>query len=143
MDQNIQAGSDSAGIKYGGFWIRLLASLVDGILLLVLLSPITGWSFSNYEISSTYYPVQVLIGWLYSAVLESSNKQATVGKMIFGLRVTDNNGNRISFGRATGRHFAKIISGFILGIGFIMIAFTDKKRGLHDMIAGTLVVYKK
>ena len=78
-------------------------------------------------------------GWLYEAFLESSSYQATQGKMIFGMKVTDLEGNRISFERATGRHFAKIVSGMILCIGFIMVGFTERKQGLHDMLAGTLV----
>ncbi len=78
--------------------------------------------------------------WLYESLMESSSYQATLGKMIFGMKVTDLYGNRISFGRATGRHFAKIISAVILFVGFIMVGFTDRKQGLHDMIAGTLVL---
>ena len=78
-------------------------------------------------------------GWLYSAMMESSSRQATVGKMAFGMKVTDLQGQRLSFGLATGRHFAKILSGLILCIGFIMVGFTEKKQGLHDMIVGTLV----
>jgi uncharacterized RDD family membrane protein YckC len=78
-------------------------------------------------------------GWLYEALMESSSYQATLGKMIFGMKVTDLYGNRISFGRATGRHFAKILSGLILCIGFIMVGLTERKQGLHDLIAGTLV----
>ena len=70
----------------------------------------------------------------------SSEKQATVGKMVLGMVVTDVNGGRISFGRATGRHFAKWLSALILGIGFLMAAFTERKQALHDMIADTLVV---
>jgi len=80
--------------------------------------------------------------WLYEAFMESSSYQATVGKMIFGMKVTDLNGNRISFERATGRHFAKWLSGVILGIGYIMVAFTERKQGLHDILAGTLVPRK-
>jgi uncharacterized RDD family membrane protein YckC len=59
--------------------------------------------------------------------------------MIFGMKVTDLHGNRISFARATGRHFAKILSTMILFIGFIMVGFTERKQGLHDILAGTLV----
>ena len=81
-----------------------------------------------------------MIGWLYFALMESSERGATVGKMALGLRVVTSNGQRLSFMNATGRYFAKIISAIILGIGFLMIAFTDKKRGLHDMIASTLVI---
>ena len=77
--------------------------------------------------------------WLYEAALESSSYQATLGKMIFGMKVTDLAGNRISFARATGRHFAKLISGLVLCIGFIMVGFTERKQGLHDLLAGTLV----
>jgi uncharacterized RDD family membrane protein YckC len=78
--------------------------------------------------------------WLYYALMESSKNQATVGKLALGLKVTDEKGKRISFGRASGRFFAKILSSIILGIGFLMIAFTEKKQGLHDEIAGCLVV---
>ena len=81
----------------------------------------------------------IAASWLYEALMESSSYQATLGKMIFGMKVTDLYGNRISFARATGRHFAKILSGMILCIGFIMVGFTERKQGLHDLIAGTLV----
>lgn len=84
----------------------------------------------------------ILVSWLYYAIMESSSKQGTLGKMATGLKVTDLNGNRISFGRASGRYFGRILSGIILDIGFLMIAFTQKKQGLHDMIAETLVVKK-
>ncbi len=78
--------------------------------------------------------------WLYYALMESSKYQATLGKMAVGARVTDLEGNRISFARATGRYFGKIISGMILMIGYIMAGFTEKKQALHDMIANTLVI---
>jgi uncharacterized RDD family membrane protein YckC len=81
----------------------------------------------------------LLGGWLYEALMESSSYQATLGKMILGMKVTDLYGNRISFGRATGRHFAKILSGMVLCIGFIMVGLTQRKQGLHDLLAGTLV----
>jgi uncharacterized RDD family membrane protein YckC len=84
--------------------------------------------------------VLIIFGsWLYEAFMLSSPYQATLGKMIFGMKVTDLSGNRISFGRATGRHFAKWLSGMILCIGFIMVGLTERKQGLHDMLAGTLV----
>jgi uncharacterized RDD family membrane protein YckC len=75
--------------------------------------------------------------------MESSYLQATLGKMAIGIVVTDLEGKRISFARATGRHFAKIISGFILFIGYIMAGFTQKKQALHDLIADCLVVKKE
>jgi uncharacterized RDD family membrane protein YckC len=77
--------------------------------------------------------------WLYEAFMLSSPYQATLGKMIFGMKVTDLYGNRLSFARATGRHFAKWLSTMFLGIGYIMVGLTERKQGLHDMLAGTLV----
>ena len=82
--------------------------------------------------------VNGLIGWIYFAGLESM-AGATLGKMVFGLQVTDENGNSISFLRATGRYFAKIISALIFCIGYLMVAWDDRKQGLHDKMAGTLV----
>jgi uncharacterized RDD family membrane protein YckC len=83
-----------------------------------------------------------LVAWLYWAQMESSPWQATLGKKLLGLKVTDLRGRRISFPRATGRHFAKNISALILLIGFLMAGFTEKKQTLHDMIARCLVVRK-
>lgn len=71
--------------------------------------------------------------------MESSKYQGTIGKKVLGIIVTDENGNRITFGRATGRYFAKIISGMTLWVGYIIAGFTDKKQALHDIIANTLV----
>jgi uncharacterized RDD family membrane protein YckC len=85
----------------------------------------------------------LVAGWIYEAAMQSSSKQATLGKMIFGLQVTDLNGQRISFARATGRHFAKYVSGMILFIGYIMAGFSERKQALHDVIAGTLVRYAR
>jgi uncharacterized RDD family membrane protein YckC len=132
-------------VIYPGFLIRLVASVIDGILFLIVafvLGLIIGIFFDPEDIVYivTGYAVPVIMLWLYYAIMESSPRQATLGKMALGIIVTDNKGNRISFGRATGRYFAKIISTLILLIGFIMIAFTKRKQGLHDMIAETLVV---
>ena len=72
--------------------------------------------------------------------MESSHRQATLGKMLLGLQVTDLEGNRISFGVATGRHFAEYLSALTLGLGYIMNVFTDKRQCLHDKVARTLVL---
>ena len=80
------------------------------------------------------------ISFIYYAVLESSEQQATWGKRLIGLRVTDLDGGQISFGRAAGRFFAKIVSYLTLLIGFLMQPFTTRKQALHDILAGTLVV---
>jgi Tfp pilus assembly major pilin PilA/uncharacterized membrane protein YeaQ/YmgE (transglycosylase-associated protein family) len=81
-----------------------------------------------------------VIGWLYFALMESSAGQGTIGKRVVGIVVTDLNGDRIGFGRATGRYFGKILSSIILLIGYLMAAFTQRKQGLHDMLASTLVL---
>lgn len=81
-----------------------------------------------------------MLGWLYFALCESSVWQATLGKLALGIRVTDLQGHRISFPRALGRYPAKMLSAIILGIGFLMVAWTQRKQGLHDMIVGTLVL---
>jgi uncharacterized RDD family membrane protein YckC len=81
-----------------------------------------------------------MMNWIYYAALESSSWQATLGKKILGLRVTDLAGNRISFARASGRFFGMILSSMILGIGFLMAGFTARKQALHDILAGCLVL---
>ena len=133
-------------VAYGGFWIRVVAYIIDGILLTIVCGVVDRLLGINILASDWdhYDPmanvISLVIGWLYFALLESSERGATVGKMVMGLRVVTSDGRRLSFMNATGRYFAKILSAIILCIGFIMVAFTDKKRGLHDIIAGTLVI---
>src|ERR1700677_877989 len=88
--------------------------------------------------------LSAVVSWIYHAWMESSQYQGTLGKMALGLIVTDLNDQPVTFGRATGRFFAKIITGLIpLGIGYIMAGFTEKKQALHDMIASCLVLRKR
>jgi uncharacterized RDD family membrane protein YckC len=87
--------------------------------------------------------VSLLLDWLYFAGFECSSAQATPGKMALSLVVTNLDRERISFGRATARYFSKILSTLTLCIGYMMIGFTAKKQGLHDMIAGTLVFQRQ
>jgi uncharacterized RDD family membrane protein YckC len=82
------------------------------------------------------------LNWLYEAGFTSSARQATPGKMALSLVVTDLAESRISFGRASGRHFAKYLSSFTLLIGYLIQPFTEKRQALHDLLAGTLVVRK-
>jgi uncharacterized RDD family membrane protein YckC len=84
--------------------------------------------------------VSIIVTWLYFAILESSGWQATYGKRALGIMVTDVAGRRIGFGRATARHFAKLLSGLFAGVGFLMIAWSSQRQGLHDGLAKTLVV---
>ncbi|MFD0671876.1 RDD family protein [Cohnella sp. GCM10027633] len=124
---------------YAGFWRRALAVLVDGLILLLpimLLSRI----LLGPDASDDNNWVEFIVMLLYKSLMESSAKQATLGKMLIGIKVTDEDGGRISFGRAAGRHLASILSGIILFIGFMMAGWTEKKQALHDLIAKTLVV---
>ena len=132
------------GTTYAGFWRRFAAWILDGLLLSIVTLPFTlqvgGDAAAEAARTSIAGTISTVVGWLYYALMESSAKQATVGKMALGIIVTDLEGRRIGFGRATGRYFAKILSALILGIGFLMAAFTERKQGLHDMVASTLVV---
>ena len=133
-------------MRYAGFWIRFWAAAVDGLIFLPLMLVNAGIAATGWNSVSVYVVdliISFLIGWLYSALFESSGWQATPGKRLMGIHVTDLNGNRISFARATGRHFSKYISGLIFGIGYIMAGITDKKQGLHDKMADTLVLRGK
>lgn len=120
--------------QYAGFWNRFAASWLNGIITTIAGSIITvivvmlyaaggggseGGAVIGFFISSIF-------GWLYFAILESSAKQATLGKMAVGVVVTDLNGNRLTFGKATARYFAKYLSIMTLLIGYIMAAFTEK-----------------
>jgi uncharacterized RDD family membrane protein YckC len=87
-----------------------------------------------------WYSVPLTVNWLYRAIMESSNKQATIGKLLLKVRVADLAGNRISFWRATVRHFSKMISSSILLTGFLMAGWTKKKQALHDKVSGCLVI---
>jgi uncharacterized RDD family membrane protein YckC len=152
---------------YAGFWLRFLAYLIDSVLagivfgifaLLVVAIMGVGYfraMFEGLNGEDSTIPVafislillasalSIVITWVYYAWMESSQYQGTLGKMALGLIVTDLQGRPISFARASGRFFAKIITGMIpLGIGYIMAGFTEKKQALHDMIAGCLVLRK-
>jgi uncharacterized RDD family membrane protein YckC len=145
---------------YAGFWRRVLASIIDGIIftpvVFVLAAVIAmvvpaanhageaGEAMVGLLIAGYMMMIGVALvgGWLYYTLMESSRHRATLGKMVAGIQVTDLNGSQISFARANGRYFAKYISGMILYLGFVMAGFTEKKQALHDIIAGSLVIRK-
>src|SRR5207253_11342320 len=83
--------------------------------------------------------LQMIVGWLYSALFVSSSSRATLGKRLFDLQVTDERGRQVSFSRATARHFARKLVFPTLTYGFLMMAATEKRQALHDLMAGTLV----
>jgi uncharacterized RDD family membrane protein YckC/Tfp pilus assembly protein PilE len=138
-------------IVYAGFWRRYLALMLDSLILglpLVLLAVMLVWMAGVSGLSSgTPSPLTglaYLVYWiaapLYYALQESSGHQATLGKRALGIKVTDRDGRRLSFGNALGRWFAAILSYLTLYIGFLMAAFTQRRQALHDIVADTLVV---
>ena len=147
----------SPSFDYAGFWRRFVASIIDGILLNIVNVTIEVMVYLLYEripydaetsppwlvliilIVSPLWLV-VMVDWLYNAGLESSAWQATPGKRALGIKVTDLNGNRISFGRATVRFVAHLVSVVTLLIGYLIQPFTAKRQALHDLIARTLVI---
>jgi uncharacterized RDD family membrane protein YckC len=159
-----QAPAARPAVAYAGFWLRFVAFIIDQLLLyfvgMILFLPFAASMSMGMRGMMTGRPpnleellpmihamlrlalLRMVIHWLYYSLLESSAWQGTLGKKALGLEVTDLDGNRISFGRATGRFFAKIISSIILFIGYIMAGFTEKKQALHDILAGTLVIRK-
>jgi len=133
---------------YAGFWRRFFALLIDTVILFPLVYISLYFLFStpgiidNETAVLAWYVFWAVMVWGYFAGLESSSLQATLGKAALGIVVTDHLGHRVNFGRATGRHFGKWLSTLIVGIGYLLAAFTPQKRALHDMLAGTLVVKK-
>ena len=155
---------ESPPIEYAGFWLRLLAIIIDSIVLniiqtvlvipfLVLFGLSIPWNMEQFNdpdwftlfasIASLVVAASVIsfvIGWLYYALMESGPRQATLGKMALGIKVTDTKGDRVDFGRASLRYVGKIVSGMIFMIGYILAAFTPQKQALHDIMANCLVV---
>ncbi|HEY8680040.1 MAG TPA: RDD family protein [Candidatus Dormibacteraeota bacterium] len=156
------AAASGSYVQHAGFWLRFLAYWIDWAILLVgdvvvffvfgltggildgtLGSSNTGSSSVGVagSVASLLAWITVLAGnWLYYSLLESSAQQATIGKRAIGIKVTDLDGRRLSFGRATARYFSKLLSGLICDIGYVMAGFTERKQALHDMVASTLVV---
>jgi len=152
-----ESGMLPAGLTiHGGFWRRTAAYLMDGFIIgvvnwvitMILMVAMVG-SLAAGSVNAAFGTIalQVLIGialsWLYFALQESSAAQATLGKRAMGLKVTDDYARRIGFGRATGRFFGKILSSVIFNIGFMLAGWTGRRQALHDMICGTVVVFRE
>jgi uncharacterized RDD family membrane protein YckC len=150
-------------VVYAGFWKRVAAYLIDAfvigivtqvvqLVVMGLFFGISASSMSNPEnmfASGTgilfvmaLYLVPLAMNAAYYAAFHASSKQATLGKMAVGIKVVRTDGTRISLARGVGRFFATILSSLIIGIGFLMAAFTERKQALHDMVCDTLVVDK-
>ena len=147
MSTYIEEPELSAPAVYSGFWRRFMAHFIDSILfslVFIFLGFVVGMMSASGEANTEDFTwldaISIVAGWLYYSLMESSSKQATIGKQLMDIKVTDIDGNRISFARASGRYFGKILSALILMIGYLMMLFTQKKQTLHDIMAGCLVV---
>ena len=146
---------------HGGFWLRFVAAVLDwlilyagGMFVVGFVSAAAGAPFillvrwgpglGGYAgLHVLIFFIDMSVAWLYAALFQSSRLQASPGMLALGLRVTTLDGERIGFGRATGRYFATFLSAIILFFGYFMIGWTQRKQALHDMMAGTLVVRKQ
>lgn len=150
--QKLKEGITIPGqIEYAGFWIRVGAKLIDGIILGVINMIVTfgvgavGSQLSGNASHAILLLLQVLIQFGFGASYTAwflSRQGATPGKLALGLRVIRPDSGPISFWRGVGRYFAEMLSSFILLIGYIMVAFDDEKRALHDRICDTRVIRK-
>jgi len=125
--------------EYANFGTRLLALLIDSVVLIIP-NIILFNLFRGTDLPALYFISELLVSWLYYAIQESGPGQATLGKKALNIRVVDLQGNRISFGRASGRYFGKLLSSCILLIGYLMNIWDDQGQTLHDKLAGCLVI---
>jgi uncharacterized RDD family membrane protein YckC len=142
--------------RYASFAIRVFAFIVDWIVLAIIARVVFGVMFfaifsvgagmtqmtRSLAVTLVGIAVNVFLGWMYYPFMEASSYQATLGKLIFGIIVTDLDGRRISHGTATLRWFAGAIASIPLGFGYLMVLTSPIKQGLHDKMAGTLVLYR-
>lgn len=145
----------AGALNYAGFGIRFVAWIIDFILTFIvgaILGAVLGVVIAALAGSNALDAREtaralgnilgIVLNWLYFSLMWTSPSQASLGMMATGLRVTDLNARRVTFGRATGRYFASILSGCLLGYGYLRIIWDDRKQSLHDQIAGTLVLRK-
>ncbi|WAC62769.1 RDD family protein [Pseudoxanthomonas sp. SL93] len=139
-------------VVYAGFWKRVAASIIDGFvigipiaIILAIFGGLFGGGFGGLqdpfnpgETIASYVLTALVFAWFHS----SAGLMATPGKLAIGIKVVRTDGEKISFLRGFGRYWAYLLSGFILCIGLIMAAFTERKQGLHDLMCDTLVVDK-
>lgn len=146
--QRLKEGASLPGVlQYAGFGIRFAAKAIDGVIAIMLYwAMVLGLVGLSRARPQQETPIMLMITLLYYVILGSysvfflGKYGATPGKMACKLKVINANGGKVSYGKATGRFFAEILSGLILYIGYIIAAFDDEKRALHDRICNTRVV---
>lgn len=139
-------------IRHAGFWLRVLAGLVDSMILAIGLAVVAlvvgstmGVVYADQASPEVpFYETLGLIGlvgtWSYFVLMESSARKATLGKLVLGLRVINAHGDRLSISQAVARFLGKVLGVLTLGSGFALSGLTRDKQGLHDLLAGTFVV---
>lgn len=150
VKENAEVRSASM-MRFAGFWRRFLAVFIDGIIMMVFTVPANlGFQFTFEKVSEgpefvalaiVLYLIMILVPASYM-IWMNGKYGATLGKKSMGIKVVMSDGTPISYGRATGRYFAYILSGLILYIGYIMAGFDAEKRALHDHMCNTRVIYK-
>jgi serine/threonine protein kinase len=129
-----------------GFWLRLMADLIDRTILIILsmvaLIVTNSSSSTPGEYANALFVMYILLGFVYTTVLESSSQQATFGKQMMGIIVTDRNWRRLTVQRALARDACKFFSYLTLGIGFLMTGWTETRQSLHDSITNSFVIRK-
>lgn len=150
---NVASGMPTGALpRYAGFWRRFAAAMIDGLIIVVYAigggiviggSAALGRGRFETGFVAGYYIAAIALAWLYYALAESSDRQATIGKRAVGIIVSDAAGHRLTFAHATGRAFAKLLNTLTFGIGWLLAAFTAQKQGLHDYLAGTLVTLRQ
>jgi uncharacterized RDD family membrane protein YckC len=151
--QSIKEGLPLSGdLRYASFWIRFFARFIDGIILLIVNTALTMTLVAvaigkNVEESDPEFMIlqalMSLVGWVIGMGYETwmvGRFDATLGKMVFGLKVVRPKGEKLTYMRAFGRYWGVLLSGLTLYIGFIIAAFDDEKRALHDRMCDTRVV---
>lgn len=145
MNESLLDDLEHKKLKKAGLGLRLRATLLDGILILVSVSFFSLFLFiASYVLPIITFDIGAIVFlslcFLYNPLMESSKWQGSLGKQVFNLKVVDKEENPLSFGHALIRLLAKIISFALFFAGFIMIGLSDQKEGLHDMLAKTAVI---
>ena len=141
LDDLMDQAEHTNDFSYASFWKRLAAAFIDAIVVSIPMRMIMFFVGTTSPESALQWSfVSAIVQFLYFTLMESSERQATIGKSLLHIYVVSTDGQRISFGQATGRYFSKILSALILCIGYLMPLFTEKKQALHDMIASTYVL---
>jgi uncharacterized RDD family membrane protein YckC/predicted RNA-binding Zn-ribbon protein involved in translation (DUF1610 family) len=157
LEDEADHGHQNTGrnLVHAGFWLRVVAIIIDWFLITVLTVIVVAIMIlvgilpgdqppgnAGQDEENAIILILVVLMWTYMTVMESSPLQGTLGKLALGLIVTDEFGQRISFGRAAGRNAARFLSDSTCSIGYIIAGFTERKQALHDLIAGCLVIKK-